>query len=93
MPDFLKPYISRVIAGLVASLAGWLVTKHITLDGDTQQQLIAAMIGIASAMFAVIYALLHKWIDKLVNPTDGAAQANIAHGMSIKAKADALAGN
>jgi hypothetical protein len=87
VPDFLKPYISRVIAAMIGGFFSWLAAKSINVDADTQQQAIAAITGIATVVFGILYAVFHKVFDKFVNPGDAAAQANIANGHEIKSGA------
>jgi hypothetical protein len=85
MPDFLKPYLSRVIATLIAGFVGFLASHQINVDGDTQAQAISAITSVVTVVFGILYAVFHKILDKWINPADGAAQANIAEGHVIKA--------
>lgn len=65
--DSLRPYVSRVIGGLVAAGAALLSTKTgITLTPEQQQ---AITVGAATAAFGVT----HKIVDKFVNPGDTAS--------------------
>ena len=84
MPDFLKPYLSRIIATIIGSFFAWLTAKNINVDADTQQQAMAAITGVATVIFGVLYAVFHKIVDKWINPGDSAAQANIANGHAVK---------
>lgn len=92
MLDLLKPFISRIVAGIVASFLAFLTAKNINVDGDTAQQAIAAITGLALAVFSAIYAVIHKLIDKHVNPADAAANSVVAHGESVQLKADIATG-
>ena len=69
--DSLRPFLSRVIAGLVASGAAYLQTKYgIVLDPDTKANLVVG----ALATFSVLYPIGHRLIDKKINPGDAASK-------------------
>lgn len=88
IPSILKPYLSRVIGTLIAGFIAWLAGKNINVDGDTAQQATAAIVGLALGVFGLLYGFLHKIFDKIFNPSDSAAQANIAHGEVVKKQAE-----
>lgn len=73
MIDILRPFLSRVIGALVAAFAAWLAAKGFDFDKDTQQQMVENLVGIILPLFGVIWAVVHKLIDKKVNPGDAAS--------------------
>jgi small basic protein len=69
IPDAIRPFFSRILAGWLAAAAVYLNGKYgITLSGDTQ----AAIITLAFAIFSTVYSITHRVIDKRVNPGDAA---------------------
>lgn len=70
MPVLLRPYVSRFIAALVASMSGWLTQKAgIGIDADTQ----AAFVQIGVFVMLLIYGLVHRLLDRWLNPGDAAS--------------------
>lgn len=68
-----RKYGARLIAGWVAALAAWLLAHYgVTLDADTQAHFVEATIGMMLAVFGTVYPLLHKYINKHINPGDAA---------------------
>lgn len=68
--DFLRPFASRILASLIAAIAAYLAQRWgITLDADTQAGLLSVTLGI----FGVVYGLVHRVLDKSVNPGDAAS--------------------
>lgn len=66
-------FVARIIAGLIATFAGWLSTRWgIVLDADTQAQLVEAINVQFFVVFSVLYPMLHKWINSRINPRDTA---------------------
>lgn len=71
---FLRPILSRVVGAWVAALAVWLSAKlGIVLDDSAQEQIIAGGIAVAFALAQTVYAVVHRAIDKRVNPGDAAS--------------------
>lgn len=67
-------FIARIMAGLIATLAGWLSTKWgIVLDADTQGQLAASIVTQLFVIFSIVYPILHKLFDSRINPGDAAS--------------------
>lgn len=65
---------SRVIGAWVAAAAVYLSSKFgIVLDDNAQEQIMAGAIAVAFALAQTIYAIVHRVIDKRVNPGDAAS--------------------
>lgn len=85
--DSLRPFLSRVIAALVSTLATWLLVHYgIDLDDATRHQLVDAIVGIIIPTFTVAYALAHKTLDKKLNPADSASKH-----LAVEGKAESTA--
>ena len=70
IPDSLRPFLSRVIAGLVAAGAAYVETKfQVVINPDTK----AALVGGAMAAYGVVYPIVHRSLDKSWNPGDAAS--------------------
>lgn len=81
---FLRPFIARIIAGLIGTLAGWLSTRwNIVLDADTQAQLVTAVTVQFFVVFSVLYPAIHKWINSKINPEDAASKALAQHSVDV----------
>lgn len=82
--NVLTPVISRIIAGLVGTLAAYLETKYqVVIAPDTKQALVAGGIG----TFGIVYPLVHRILDRWLNPGD-AASSHL--GAVEKAQAETL---
>lgn len=65
--DRFRPYVSRVIGAGVGAVAGSLAGKlGISVDPVTQA-------SIAGAITIGVYGVIHKVLDKKVNPADSAS--------------------
>lgn len=76
--SILRLFAARVIAGFVATFVVWLSTKHINIDHETQQQLVDGLVTWSLGIFSVFYPVVHKLIDRWLNPGD-AASTHLAH--------------
>jgi hypothetical protein len=89
MPTFLRPLLSRLVASIVGALVAWLTTKYgISLDEETIQGLIATMLGV----FGVIYTIVHRLIDKKINPVDAASAPRAAASVAVEKSRPPLSG-
>jgi len=80
MLDSLRPFVSRVLGAVVGALAGMLSTKvGIQVDPSTQA-------SITTAVVVGAYGVVHKVLDKRLNPADSAA-----NGLVVKGRADVAA--
>ncbi len=98
--DALRPFISRALAAVFATLITWLLSKGIDLGKDAAGQLTEVATTLLIGGFTLVYGVLHKTIDKSVNPGDAAsshlASREKTEAETIKAKAsmyDAARGN
>lgn len=82
--DALRPYLSRLIAGLVTMLLTWLMSHGIDLGTDAAGGLTEAGTALAIGGFTIIYGLIHRTLDKKLNPGD-AASSHIAKSDVTKA--------
>lgn len=71
MLDSLRPYIARILAAAIAAGIGALATK-LGIDATSVDQTALAT-SVGSFLTLVIYAVVHKLIDKKVNPADSAS--------------------
>ena len=71
MFDALRPFLSRILASLVAACCTWLTVKFkIEIDGTTQTALSDAL---SVFILTSSYAVSHRFLDKLWNPADSAS--------------------
>lgn len=82
---FLRPIIARLAAALIASLVAWLAAQGIDVPAETQTQLIEGTVGLMLLVFGVVYALVHKLVNRKVNPADAAAPVLAKAGQRQKA--------
>jgi hypothetical protein len=67
MLDSLRPFVSRLVGALVGALAGVASTKlGIVVDPATQA-------SVTTAVVVGAYGVVHKMLDKKLNPGDTAA--------------------
>lgn len=83
--DTLRPYISRVIASLVTALITWLLSKGIDLGADAAGHLTEAGTTLAIGGFMLIYSIIHRSLDKKLNPGD-AASSHLAKAEAVESK-------
>jgi uncharacterized membrane protein (DUF441 family) len=81
--DLLRPYLSRLIAAALAGLVTWLAGKGIALDDTSVHTLTEAGVVVALTVFQALYAIIHRTIDKKVNPGD-AASSHIAAASKLE---------
>ena len=89
MDTLIKPIASRIAAAFVGWLVVWLAAKGFNLDQQSQIDLIAGV----TAVMVTAYGIIHKLLDKKVNPSDAAAAPNVKHGEDVKYTAEVLAAN
>lgn len=80
MINSLRPYLSRLIAPFIAAVIVWLATKGIDLPEDAAGHLTELAVIVLLAIFQIIYAVIHKTIDKKVNPQDAAGVNEAVEG-------------
>jgi uncharacterized membrane protein len=74
MLDNLRPFVSRLVGAAIGALAGMLSTKvGIRVDPTTQA-------SITTAIVVGAYGLVHKILDKKVNPADSASTKLVVAG-------------
>ena len=73
MIDFIRPYLSRIIAGGVTALTAFLASKlGVVLSPDDQATLTQGGVVLLIALTQPLYGLVHKFLDRWINPTDAA---------------------
>lgn len=82
MLDSLRPYLSRIISALITSGLGYLATRFGMKLESTDAVALAGSVG--TFVTLVVFSVLHKLIDKKVNPAD-AASAHIAVDSKVRA--------
>ena len=84
----LRPFLSRILASLAATLITWLLAHGIDLGKDAAGQLTEISTTLLIGVFSLIYGLVHKTADKSINPGDAAsshlATAEKAEATQIK---------
>lgn len=76
MNGVLVSIFSRVAGSFVAALAAWLTARGIDV-GDTTQ-LTASVAAILLFVAQVVYAVVHRFIDRRVNPKDAAVPSGVS---------------
>lgn len=73
--DFLRVILGRVVGGWVASLVAWLTLRYgIEVSNDQVQTVVANVVTVMMFVFTTLYAVLHKAIDRKLNPGDVAKE-------------------
>lgn len=87
--DSLRPFLSRFLASLFATLITWLLSRGIDLGKDAAGQLTEVATTLLIGAFTLFYGVLHRTIDKKVNPGDAAsshlATVEKAEAVTLKA--------
>jgi uncharacterized membrane protein len=84
MLDGLRPFVSRIVGAVIGALAGALSTKvGIQVDPSTQA-------SITTAVVVGAYGVVHKIVDKKLNPADTASTRLAAQGKEEIARASAM---
>lgn len=79
--DALRPILSRVIAPFITMFIAWLTLKWgIDLGSDAAVKLTDGAVVLLMALFTALNGLIHKFIDKYLNPADAATVALAAEG-------------
>jgi uncharacterized protein YcbK (DUF882 family) len=73
MIDSLRPFLSRVLAPVITAFVMWLLHLGIDLGPDASAHLTEYATVIAIALFSVLNGVIHRLIDKKVNPGDTAS--------------------
>lgn len=72
--EFLGTILGRVIAAWIAGLATFLMTKYgVLIDAEQQKHLVEYTVGLILPLFITIYSILHKVLNKKLNPGDAAS--------------------
>lgn len=66
----MRVFISRIIAPVIAALVGWLTSIGLDLDPGFGPALTEATTWLILAIFGAIYGIVHRLIDKKLNPGD-----------------------
>jgi putative flippase GtrA len=72
VPTVLKPFIAGVISWIIGGLVAYLASKGISVDKDSQQQIIEYTVGLVIPLGGVVAAITHKIVAKYTNPGDAA---------------------
>ncbi len=70
----LRPFLSRALASVIATLITWLLSKGIDVGKDAAGQLTEVATTVLIGAFTLFYGVIHRTIDKKVNP--GAAASS-----------------
>lgn len=68
----MRALISRIIAGPIAAVVAWLVGLGLEVGADFQTALTDTVTLLVLAVATALYGVVHKLIDRKVNPTDAA---------------------
>lgn len=66
----MRTVISRILAPIIAALVGWLTSMGLDLDPAFGVALQEAATWFLLAVFTMLYGLIHRLIDRKVNPAD-----------------------
>lgn len=69
MFDLLKPFLSRIAGSIAGAIVAFLSAHEIAV---LSQNDVATIVAFILVVFQVVYAIVHRLIDKKVNPTDSA---------------------
>jgi hypothetical protein len=76
--DTLRPFISRILSPFIAMLLTYLGTKFgISFGDDAQPYFTETITALSLPVFLALNAVIHKLLDKWINPGD-AASAHLA---------------
>lgn len=68
MPDWIRPYFSRILGPVIVYFVGWLANRFGVIVTDDQLRVFSEL------LVALIFAgIAHKAIDSKVNPHDTAS--------------------
>jgi ATP/ADP translocase len=75
MMDFLRPFLSRIISALVAGVATFALAHwQVNIPDETQHQFADSLTALLMPFFAIINSVVHKVLDKWINPGDSASK-------------------
>lgn len=70
----ITPYVSRIISPIIASLLAWLTIKTgAAFSQDTASKLTEGAILLLIPFTQILNGVIHKAIDKYINPGDSAS--------------------
>lgn len=85
--DIIRPYLARVLAAPIAALCAWLLMHwQVNITTDTQAQLVTALVAFILPFFGIVYAIVHKILDKWINPADAATTTLAAQGKAAQVR-------
>lgn len=74
----MRAIIGRVAAAIVAALLTWLAgTLGLEVSADTAATLTEAVTLLGLAFWGILYAIVHKTINRYVAPADAAGPARL----------------
>lgn len=68
----MRAIISRLLAGPIAAFVAWLIGLGIEVTSDEQTALTEAATLLVFAIITSLYGVVHKLLDKKINPADTA---------------------
>ena len=68
----LRPFLSRLLATPIAALVAWLAAKGMEVDEQTAEAFRTTALFLLMGVFQLVYSLVHRTVDKKVNPGDAA---------------------
>lgn len=72
--EFVQTWLARALAAWVAGLAGWLAVRFgFDFSSDQQKALVEHLVGIIVPLVLTVYSILHKSLNKRINPGDAAS--------------------
>jgi 20S proteasome alpha/beta subunit len=73
MIDALRPFVSRLIAPFITALLAWAALHGFDFGSDAAGHITEYAVVILVAGMQIVNGLIHKSIDKKVNPADAAS--------------------
>lgn len=80
VPTFLRPFLSRILAPFITLLLSWLINKGIDFGPGAGEEFTEMGVMAGMAIFIAVNAIIHKSIDKKVNPSDAASDPLVKAG-------------
>ena len=73
MPNALRVVFGRLMGALAAGLVGWFCAKvGIDIPDEDRHKVVEFVVGFGMTIVLGVYSLVHKLVDRWVNPLDTA---------------------
>jgi hypothetical protein len=86
MLNWARPFVSGIVAALIASGATYLAARGIDISKDTQEQIVLYVVPILLGVFGTVFHSTDKIVAKFVNPGDAATTRLVEEHMHENAQ-------